>query len=296
MKFCLTKMLYQSLTPRNSTRSAYALAIAGIVVAVCIFFDVPFPRAGTDFARFVATPLWSLRDALGARMTHERDGRMSYDKLQTERAALVEELAQLRREAYVTNALREENRALMTLVGRAEDRGGTIPASVILDAAYSPYDTFIIDAGTGAGVRENMLVRTPEGLALGYVTRAAQDSSTVSLFSAAGVRTNVVLVGSSTLHATLEGRGGSMEIRFPRDSDIPLGTSVIVPSFSGAMVGTVTHVSVNPEDAFQTLYVAAPTTIYTVRYALVDTRHAWSAATGTPATGDGTDPEPTVVP
>jgi hypothetical protein len=60
-------------------------------------------------------------------------------------------------------------------------------------------------------------------------------------------------------------------------------------------VGTVTHVSVNPEDAFQTLYVAAPTSIYTVRYVLVDTSHAWSAATGTPATDDddtGSAPTP----
>lgn len=269
-------MPYRLSKTHKLSKATYLFAVAFSVVAGLVVFDVPFPRIGTDLALRVARPVWEIRDVVSDRFTSREEYLTSIDELRAERNALLEERTQLQRENYSARALIEENHMLKTLVGRMTNDEGLIPASVILAPEYSPYDTFIIDAGADMGVREQMLILTPEGVVLGYVQDVHDKTAVGTLFSAHGVRTDVILAGTSTLHVTLEGKGGSMEIRVPRDLAVMPDTPVIVPGFSGARIGTVGHIQVSPEDAFQTIYVNSLDNIHTVRHVLIDTTEVWT--------------------
>ena len=269
-------MPYQLSKTHSISRTAYLFAVAGSIVAGLVVFDVPFPRSGTELALRMARPLWEARDAVSSRFISQEQSTASADELRAERNALLDERTQLQRENYVARALIEENRMLKSLLGRIDGDAGLIPASVILAPEYSPYDTFIIDAGADMGVREQMLILTPEGVVLGYVRDVHNRTAVGTLFSAYDVRTDVVLAGTSTLHVTLEGKGGSMEIRVPRDLAVMPDTPVIVPGFSGARIGTVGHIQLSPEDAFQTIYVDSLDNIHRVRHVLIDTTEVWT--------------------
>jgi len=212
-----------------------------------------------------------------------------YLESQTELAARVEaltrELASLRRQAYLADVHARENERLRALLGRTEREQGLIPTSVIHTRTASPYGSIAIDAGADIGVREGMLVTTAEGIALGVVTNAHARVAVVTLFSAYGMQTDVVLAGTSTQHAILSGIGAeTMLVELPRDVAVHVGDPMLLPAFSAYPVGFVVEVVVDPEDAFQTLYIAAPESAYMVRYALVDTMHSWHAPHSTTST------------
>lgn len=290
------KMLYLLLKIPKSLRPLVLLAVFGTVVCGMIFLDIRIPHTLRNTVAHIATPFWHVRATLVGERNLRGEERRSLADLTAEREVLYEELATARREAYMTELLKEENDALRALIGRAEPGAGRIPAAVLLTADDTPRALFMIDAGAPQGVRDNMLVTTPEGIALGSVTAVYDAHSVVRLFSGAGVETPVVLVtGSSTLHATLTGWGEGMRMRIPRDEVVAVNSAVTVPTFSGALIGTVVAIDKLPEDAFQTVYVASPENIYHVRYVLVDTTALWTAPAHTvPAddTNGGEDATP----
>lgn len=269
-------MLYpRSKTPRV-VAPLYVFIAAGILVAGLIVAHVPIPRGISQSILIVASPFLHGRDALVSRIHGMSESGESVDAVITERDALRTERAQLQRELYAAQTLAEENARLQRLLGRTREHEGSIPAAVILGPDYSPYDLFALDAGADDGVRERMLVLSPEGVAIGFIRDVRDSSSVASLFSASGVVTDALLEGTSTLHVLIEGDGGGMRFRIPRGIQVSPGMTLSAPDFTGALIGTVAHVSVTPEDAFQTVYVAPPEALYMLRYVLIDTTHAWS--------------------
>jgi len=131
-----------------------------------------------------------------------------------------------------------------------------------------------------------MLITTPEGNALGYISHALENSAFAKRFGGAGQKINVVIYASSTVHALLVGEGGgSMNTTLPRDVAINIGDPVMLQTFESHPLGTVVDIEVTPEDAFQTVWVRAPQNIYDTRYVLIDTTHTWQP--------DSTPPEET---
>jgi hypothetical protein len=120
-------------------------------------------------------------------------------------------------------------------------------------------------------------VLSPEGFALGSVYRALETTSVITKFSAPTIKTDVLLAATTTVHTSMQGYGGStMVIRIPRDLSVEEGTKVLIPNFPGNPIGTVAHVELSPQDAYQTVYVSSPVNVYQVQYVFVDTTTSWS--------------------
>jgi cell shape-determining protein MreC len=259
----------------------HALPLSALVVAVLLFvLHVPIPRFLANTAQWVATPVWLVQERLSNVTNNVRTSFADKHLLAQENAALLDEISTLRRESYSTQMYAAENEQLRKLLGRGKEEEGFIPTSIIHGEVWAPYDTSIIDAGSRLGVREGMLVVSPENIAFGGVIRALTSRSVVALFSAPGKETSVVVHGTSTTHAVMTGMGaGTMLMSIPREMDIKQGDPVVLSTFPSYVVGHVADIRVRPEDAQQRVYVRSPLNIRNVRFVMVDALHAWEPPT-----------------
>ncbi len=275
--YCLMKMHYQRSNTSKKIAGYLLPLIPALIAVMLLVSQVPMPNAVTSSVHTLASPFWHARNVLRATVDATYTSLDSTEALVAENIALHNELSTMRRENFMARIHKRENDTLRQLLGRGEDPARLLTASILNDDIYSPYDSFIIDAGTADGVREHMLVLSPEGFAMGSVYRALDSTSIVTKFSAPTIETEVLLVGTSTIHTVLQGRGGdTMLIRVPRDLEVATDSEVLLPTFEGNPIGTVAVVEVTPQDAYQTVYVRSPVNIHQLQYVFVDTTHSWS--------------------
>jgi cell shape-determining protein MreC len=130
--------------------------------------------------------------------------------------------------------------------------------------------------GEDMGITPGMAVISEEGVAVGIVARVFVGTAVVSPFSAAGFRWYAVVDTPTPVHIELEGLGsGSMRAFVPRDVALSTGQSVLLPNLPGNVVGVVTAIDLQPEDAYQTVYVRIAVNPRHLRFVLVDTAYVW---------------------
>jgi rod shape-determining protein MreC len=284
-------MHYQRSKTRKE-RMKRLLPVLPLLMAVLLLGGaVAMPEGATSVARALATPFWTLRDGVSSYVAGAWGTMENRAALVAENEALREQLWVLERENYAATALTRDNEELRKLVGRIEAQPSLIAVAIRNDANTSPYDTFGIDRGEADGVRPDMLIISPEGVALGTVTTVDTKTARATRFSAPGALHDAVVQASSSLHIELMGIGaGTLRASVPRDLEVREGDIVVLPRFSSYPVGTVVSIEVAPEDAFQTLFVKSPVNHYTLRYGLLDPI-ATTRAVQVPAPDEPTPPD-----
>jgi hypothetical protein len=194
---------------------------------------------------------------------------------------LHDEIATLRRENFASrNVIHDVNQ----LSRDVSDEYVVSP--VLLDLRSSTLDVLTLAVGTSDGIRDRMLVTSPEGVAVGFIERAHSRYSQARLFSSADVTTNAILYGSTTLPVVLEGRGaGTMTLRIPKDIPLTTGMTVRLPTIHASALGEVVEVESTPEDAFQTAFVRSPIQQYELRYTHIEPMTVWEVPAQTEDTG-----------
>ena len=281
-------MRYQHLKVVRKIRP-YVLPVVCLLVAFTLAYtEASMPNSVRTLGHTVAAPFWFMRDAVLTTVSAQREGLKSVDELLEENRLLREEVTTLQRNTYTTRALQQDNEELYKLLGRTEESAGTVPAAVIHGARFSPYDTFIIDQGTTNGIREDMLVRTSEGIAIGVVTHALDMTSIVTRFSAPEIELDVVFAATTSTHAILSGYGGgTMRALVPRDVPLAVDDPVQLPSFETNIIGSIVSIEATPEDAFKTVYIQSPINMYELRFVVVDTTTVWKAPSPEDQEGEG---------
>ncbi len=253
------------------------LPIGSVVLAsILLVARVPVPHIFEQFMHTFAMPLWSVRDGILRTTDLAYRSLSSTEHILRENSLLREELASLRRENVMTRIYMRENERLRALVGRGSTTDEYVMATVIQDERYSPYDSFVLDVGSKDGVRERMLVDSQEGNAIGFVVQVFERSSVVKLFSATGVRADVILDGARAVQVQVLGYGaGTMRIELPRHVVVSVGDGVLLPNIAGSMLGTVSDIVSERENAYQTVYVRSTINPWELRYVRVDVAHVW---------------------
>jgi len=269
-------MRYQHLKITRKIRKIILpmLPIGVAVVLFSVHFQMPNFITNTVFQ--IAKPTWSFRNALQERIAIIKNALKTKNTLIQENTIYRDELLQLRREVFLTSILKQDNARLLALLNRAREKENFLPASVISDDSFSPYDTFILDIGSEHGVREGMIVFTPEGIAVGVVSAILEKTATVAYFSAPTMSIDVVLNATTSIHTTLKGYGsGTMILSLPRDVEVATGNTVQLPTFLTYPIGEVVDIEAKPEDAYKTIYVKSPVNIHTLRYVFLDVTTSW---------------------
>lgn len=187
---------------------------------------------------------------------------LSYFTIRKERLkALEKEVAELKKAKQQTEEIRRENERLKSLLDLKDAVSGhfVAAANVVTRGAKRWAHTFILDAGSSKGVRKDMVVVTPRGLA-GKVIQVGENYSQVLLvndvrFSAA------VRLEETRKEAILSGTGASAceLLFFPHEEQIKKGDVLISSGLDGIFpeglkVGTVHSVS-KEEGLFQSVQV-----------------------------------------
>jgi len=264
----------------NTTKkfARLALPIIPVIVALSLVgLHAPMPALVSSTVQTLATPFWKTRDSLRATVVATYDSLDSTQSLVAENIALHNELSTMRRENFMAQITMHENETLRSLLGRVDTKKNLVPAAIVNEDTYSPYESFVIDRGTRDGLTDHMLVLSPEGFALGSIYRALDTTSVVTKFSAPTIKTEVLLNATTTIHTSMQGYGGgTMVLRVPRDLEVTEGTDVVLPNFVASPIGTVARVELTPQDAYQTVYVSSPVNVYQVHYVFVDTTNSWN--------------------
>lgn len=168
----------------------------------------------------------------------------------TERARLVSERDNLQHEVDALSAreraLMEELSDMRRLLGTRTTAHTEIPAAVLMRPPVSPYDTFVVNAGTTDRVAVGAYVSGPDGVPVGTVSEVEARSARVVLFSASGRETEG-WAGEERIPITLIGEGaGAFSATIPQGTTLVVGDVVIVPGFLSAPIGTIRAIKSDP--------------------------------------------------
>ena len=240
------------LATRNAVVRDRHLVIGASVLAIALFvlmFRIVAPELLVRTTAPVFTGSAAMSDAVGDFFGsfHERT------KLVGERDALAGEVEALRaRERALTEQLSDLSR----LIGERGDILTDIPAAVLMRPPVSPYDSYVIDAGTADGVAVGAYASGPGGVPLGTIESAEKHTARLVLFSASG-RVTEGWAGSERTPITLHGEGaGAFVAQVPQGTNLAQGDAVIVPGFGSAPVGVVKTLESDPSSPFTEVSIA----------------------------------------
>lgn len=187
------------------------------------------------------------------------------------KSALIAENESLKRELVTLTALRAandllrlENEKLQALIGRATDVD-LIFAAVLVRPNRSPYDTLILDRGSGDGVSVGDLVAVEGGqIALGTIIEASATQSKSKLYSSDGTEIPV-FVGDGSAPGIAEGIGGSnFIVELPRGVSVKEGDQVVTAEGEPRILGVVGRIEARSSDAFDRVHFKSPVNIQEV--------------------------------
>lgn len=169
------------------------------------------------------------------------------------------------------NLLAEENKELRERLGKAGATPHTTLASVIARPPASPYDTFIIDAGSDVGIAVGDLVFAGGASVIGSVSESYASTARVALFSSPGmVHTGLLRrqggeAGDIPLTVSGQG-GGTMRAEVPAGTKVSIADAVILTVNSLTLSGVVSHVERTEGNSFEVVYLHLPVNLFELRY------------------------------
>lgn len=195
----------------------YVVAVGGVLLAVLLLAIAIIDPRGFAALRGAsldasAPPSRAGRSVSGA-VGGFFDGLSNYFRAGSQNADLQRQLAEARRELIRRQALEQENRRLLALLGLAQRVEDEVTVARIVGSSFdSPRRLATLSAGSASGVAPGQPVRGPDGL-LGRVLETGHWAARVLLITDGASNVPVRLVRDGT-PALAVGRGdGTIELR-----------------------------------------------------------------------------------
>lgn len=210
---------------------------------------------------FLGEPLFSVNHAISSIKSGITESLEKYTLRDEELKKMKSELDALRMKEQKHMETELENRRLKGLLDLKDRQEGYVASARVVARGSDRWaNTYVIDKGTGDGVRKDMAVVTVDGL-LGKVQEARDSYSTVLLiddprFSAAA------RLQSGRAEAVLSGAGpGQCELKYvPTDTKVEKGETVLTSGLDslfppGLRAGFVSEVATDKEALFHDIQV-----------------------------------------
>ena len=217
----------------------------------------------------ISRPLWSLRHSVSKSFVSVKNFFILKSILVSENLFLQDELADLKLKQFDYDILLQENQNLKNELGRS-GKSHRVISAILSKPPFSPYDTFVIDAGSSDGVVVGSRAYISESIIVGLVKEATAHTSLIQLFSSGNQKQQATLSRTGASF-TLEGSGGAnFKLEVPKEADILLGDVFLYPSLSSSVIGTVYYIDTNSQSAFKTVHLRIPQNIFQSRYIWVE--------------------------
>ncbi len=241
------------------------LTVASLIVIVLILiFSNSYSRS---FLFKIGKPLWIVKDATSSIFLGRFDILKSKLSLIEENETLQKQISLEDKNSALTLLIKKENDDLKSMLNRKVS-SKSILASVLVKPYLSAYDTLIIDVGENAGISVGDKVLAEDSY-IGYIQEVYGVTSKVVLYSSYGEKVKV-LIGANNIEKEAMGLGGgNFSIEVPREVDIKQGDSIIIPSISSNIFGTIEKIDYKDNDALENVLFKNPVNIDELKWVLV---------------------------
>lgn len=232
----------------------YRVSIFQIFAPVAGFFSYTFS--------FITSPFDNLKNNIDALISSKQN-------LIAENNALKERIAE-------TDALRARTEMLEHDIVRLESISSSslsVSSGVIARRIRNPqttlYNTLIIDKGSSAGILPGDIIVGEGGTLLGTIEEVFGTTARGRLFSAPDIESSA-RIASSSLPLTIQGLGsGTFFARIPQDTLAEVGDVIVSDEYPKWHLGVVSDIERKPQDPFQTLFIKASESPYTLTFVRV---------------------------
>ncbi len=247
---------------RGRKKVAVIILVLVALLAVSQFFSV---NPLSALSHTVVRPVWIAGNVFSEEVTAFFGLLRSKRSLLEENKSLKTQLSNQKTLNIVNAILVAENRELQELLGRSVTETFVV-GRVLAKPNVTPYDTFIVDVGKSDGVEVNDRVIADNYFVIGEVSKVFTKTSIVTLFSAPGKKTNVI-IGPTNILVIAEGLGGgNFRTKLPRGVDIKKGDNISLADIGTNTFGRVEKIVATPADQFQTILFKNPVNMAELRF------------------------------
>jgi rod shape-determining protein MreC len=247
---------------RVRTRTWFSFVVAvSVLFIIASQFSVFDPLDNAVLV--VAEPIESgLRDAtqpLADLVNNVTDaGRLSDEnqELREEIERLIAANARLQTSESELTALRQ-----LQNIRAGKPNDAFVEAQVFAKDPDNVEDLIAIDAGTSSGIKEGMVVLTPQGSLIGTVTKALRNASWVTLITDPSSAVSALVQESRTQGVAAGSEGGDITMEFVSETaDVKEGDLVLTSGIGGRyppdeLIGQVVGVDKSAQELFQSVRI-----------------------------------------
>lgn len=167
------------------------------------------------------------------------------------------------------NFLKDENKRLKELLGRASVNDDFILANILTKPNNSPYDTIIIDIGEDEEILEGFSVYCNGNIPIGVISKVYNKTALVELYSNPG-KVTIGVIQNSNINVELIGRGGgNFEMSVPLELITPKGTMIVSPDIKIEILAIVEEIISDPTDPIKKIILRSPINVQNQKWVQV---------------------------
>ena len=240
---------------------------------VCIFVLLAilgfiFPNFSRNFFTTISRPVWAVGDMTKSGFGNVYNFFSLQKNLVAENKNLEDEVNTLNLKVIDYDTVTKENADLKSLLGRSVSSNSVV-SRVLSEPPESPYDTLVIDVGSGDGIVLGDQVYISDSIIIGQVTSVTPHTSLVEMFSTGDKKTESVLERTGAMYE-LSGRGGAnYSVDVPKDADVLWGDTFTIPGLSASVLGSVYYIDTNSQSAFKTIFIRIPGNVFQTKWVFV---------------------------
>ena len=264
-----TKMSY--LLDKKIKRKKFSqIALGAVILVVLFYFRISIFNGLSYISQIIFRPVLIAGHNIGEKFKNFGSYFVSKNSLYLRNRNLQSELDA--QEARILNydSIVAENSSLKEILGRKNEKTNMILSAILSKPNQSPYDTLLIDAGAGEGIKMGDIVFALGSVPIGRVNLVYRNSSKVILFSNTGERTQAVVSGRDVFMEIIGRGGGNFEMILPRDFVLQKGDQVVMPGINPYVLAIVETIISDPRDPFTKALLASPVNIQEIKFAEVE--------------------------
>lgn len=239
----------------------------GVTMLICVSVLMLLPRVVNVAVSMVVAPINHAKTWVA----HSGNSLPQYFR---NRSDLIDEILDLQAQIaassgdhYTAKAFVKENSELRSLLGDSgEER---VLAGIIGRPGSLPYDSLMIDQGTVDGVVTGAPVYIGENTVIGVVKNATLHTALVELITTVGFSATVYIIGPDIYTNAVGIGGGQLRVGVPQGILLQEGDSVVLPSITSGIYGTISLVQSEPSRPEQYGYVSPKIPLASMRLVAV---------------------------
>ncbi len=263
-------MIYLLKSREKNGNRARNILILSVFVLLSIFAFI-FPNFSRGVFQTLGKPVWLIRD----QMVDWADDVKGFFSLKSSLVAQVENLQSqvdtLSLKTVDYDTVLKENQDLKAVLGRNVTANRVI-SRVLSRPPQSPYDTLVIDAGSGDGIKPGNKVYISDSVIVGNITNVTPHTSLVEMFSSGDKKTEAQQDRTGTSYELVGMGGANFSIEVPKEADILWGDVFSYPGLLQSVLGSVYYIDTNSQSAFKTIFIRISGNVFQSKWVFVDTK------------------------